>query len=677
MKKIYLGLCLLPLLFSAQNDSLSKGAVNLKEVIVSDRTNNNGGSGIISHIDKQLRPANSAQDLLQLIPGLFIAQHAGGGKAEQIFFRGFDSDHGTDFSVNIDGMPVNMVSHAHGQGYADFHFVIPETVDKLKVYKGPYTAAYGDFATSGAGEFSTKNSLEKSQVKLEGGIFNTYRAVAMTDLLQGKHLLTRYNENFYVAGEYNFSNSYFESKQNFKRYNIFAKYSAQLNENNFLNLSGSNFNSGWDASGQIPERAVSDGVITRFGSIDNTEGGTTGRTTMNAILTTGLKNGGVIKNQAFYNHYHFNLYSNFTFFLNDSVNGDQITQTEKGRNIYGYKFTYEKNHTIAGKLFKTTVGAGTRVDDGEIALKRSVKRVVYDTICIGRVTQQNASAYIDETVFLTDKFSVNASLRFDYFDFRFRDFQFDSASGRKQVPKVSPKLNLHYDVSETFQLYARTGLGFHSNDARSVVLNQAEKSLPTAFGYEIGSTFKLGKRTLVNAALWGLELENELVYVGDEAVVEITGATRRLGADLSVRYQITKNLFADADINYNYGRYKDLPKNENFIPLAPALTGSGGLSYKLTKGWNCALRYKHMAARPANENNTVTAKGFFLMDAVINYASSKFLVGLSAENILNTEWNQAQFDTRSRLTNESQPVSELHYTPGTPFFLKGSVTFFF
>ncbi|MCE3260854.1 MAG: hypothetical protein K0S12_2495, partial [Bacteroidetes bacterium] len=224
MKKIYLGLCLLPLLFSAQNDSLSKGAVNLKEVIVSDRTNNNGGSGIISHIDKQLRPANSAQDLLQLIPGLFIAQHAGGGKAEQIFFRGFDSDHGTDFSVNIDGMPVNMVSHAHGQGYADFHFVIPETVDKLKVYKGPYTAAYGDFATSGAGEFSTKNSLEKSQVKLEGGIFNTYRAVAMTDLLQGKHLLTRYNENFYVAGEYNFSNSYFESKQNFKRYNIFAKY---------------------------------------------------------------------------------------------------------------------------------------------------------------------------------------------------------------------------------------------------------------------------------------------------------------------------------------------------------------------------------------------------------------------------------------------------------------------
>lgn len=659
-------------------DSLpGSNVINLSEVVVSDSKNNQAASEIISNIDKQLRPTNSAQDLLRLVPGLFIAQHAGGGKAEQIFLRGFDCDHGTDFSVNIDGMPVNMVSHAHGQGYADFHFVIPETVDKLKVFKGTYNTAYGDFATSGAGEFSTKNNIGKSMVKLEGGQFDTYRALAMLDLLQGKHLFTKRNENFYVAGEYYFSNAYFESKQHFFRYNIFTKYSAQLNNNNYLTFSGSTFNSGWDASGQIPQRAVNDGAITRYGSIDPTEGGTTGRTNANAILTTTLKNGGIIKNQAYYSYYQFNLFSNFTFFLHDSVNGDQIAQTEKGRSIYGYKFTYEKSSKLAGKNLKTVVGAGTRIDAGEVMLRHSVKRVILDTFSVGRLYQQNASAYIDETLDLTSKFSINAGVRFDYFDFKFDNFQYDSLSGRRQVPKASPKLNLYYNASSSVQLYAHAGLGFHSNDARSVVLKLAEHNLPTAFGYEAGSTFKLGKKMIINAALWGLDLQNELVYVGDEAVVEISGATRRLGADLSIRWQLTEFLFLDGDINYSHGRFINEPDGANRIPLAPTLTSTGGLSYKRAKGFNASLRYRYIDSRPANEDNTVTALGYFLLDAVVNYTMPKFQVGLTAENLLNTKWNQAQFDTESRLKGETQPVSELHYTPGTPFFLKASIAFFF
>ncbi len=672
-------ICLLNAALFAQDqikDSLNNKAINLKEVVISD-SKNNQASQIISGIDKQLRPTNSAQDLLRLVPGLFIAQHAGGGKAEQIFLRGFDCDHGTDFSVNIDGMPVNMVSHAHGQGYADFHFVIPETVDKLKVYKGTYNTAYGDFATSGAGEFSTKNSIGKSMVKTEVGQFNTYRGMAMLDLLRGNHLFTKNYENFYVAGEYYFSNSYFENKQHFFRSNFFAKYNAQLNHNNYFVLSGSNFNSGWDASGQIPQRAVSDGAITRFGSIDPTEGGTTARTNVNAVLTTTLKNGGIIKNQAYYSYYQFNLYSNFTFFLHDSINGDQINQTEKGRNIYGYKFTYEKSSTLFGKNLKTLVGAGTRIDDGVVSLRHTIKRVVLDTFSIGHLNQQNASAYLDETLELTSKFSINTGLRFDYFDFTFRNFQYDSLSGRKQAPKVSPKLNLYYNVAQEIQLYAHAGLGFHSNDARSVVLNTTDHSLPTAFGYEAGSTFKIGKNMIVNAALWGLEMQNELVYVGDEAIVEINGATRRLGADLSVRWQLTEHFFADGDLNYSHGRFTNLPKGENYIPLAPSLTSTGGLSYKANKGINASLRYRYIDSRPANEDNTVTAFGYFLLDAVVNYTTSKFQVGLTAENILNTRWNQAQFDTESRLKGEAHSVDELHYTPGTPFFLKASFALFF
>jgi len=658
-------------------DSILSKSINLQEVVVSDSKNNLHSMEVISRIDKELRPVNSAQDLLRLVPGLFISQHAGGGKAEQIFLRGFDCDHGTDFSVNIDGMPVNMVSHAHGQGYADFHFVIPETIDKLKVFKGVSATQYGDFATSGAGEFSTKNNIGKSLVKLDAGQFDTYRAVAMIDLLQGRHLFTKNNENFYVAGEYFYSNSFLENKQNFTRYNIFSKYSAQLNNNNHLVSSVSTYNTAWDASGQIPSRAVNDGAIKRMGSIDPTEGGRTSRTNANAVLTTSLKNGGIIKNQAYYSYYDFNLFSNFTFFLHDSVNGDQINQTEKGRNIYGYKFTYEKNSILAGKKLVSLIGVGTRIDDGEISLKHSAARVVLDTFSIGYLNQQNANAYVDETIFITDKFSINTGLRLDYFQFNFRDYKYDSLSGLKRVPKLSPKLNLYYNVSSSMQLYARGGYGFHSNDARSVVLKTSTNNLPSALGYETGCTFKPGKNIVVNCVLWGLDMQNELVYVGDEAIVEITGATRRLGSDFSIRYGLTENIFADADLNFSHGRYINLPEGENFIPLAPSVTSTGGLSYKKAKGLNCSVRYRYLNSRPANEDNTVVAHGYFLLDAVINYSTEKFQIGLSAENILNTQWNQAQFNTQSRLKNESTPVSELHYTPGTPFFLKTSLSFFF
>lgn len=652
-------------------------SINLSEVTASDTKDIGQTMAVINQIDKDLRPVNSAQDLLRLVPGLFIAQHAGGGKAEQIFLRGFDADHGTDFSVNVDGMPVNMVSHAHGQGYADFHFVIPETVDKLKVFKGTYATQYGDLATAGAGEFTTKNSIGKSMVKLECGQFDTYRAMAMIDLLKGKHLFSKRNENLYVAGEYNYTNSYFDHAQHFYRYNLFGKYSGMLNSRNLLSFSASTFKSGWDASGQIAARAVNNGEISRFGSLDPTEGGQTDRTNLNLIVTSQLRNGDVIRNQAYYTNYHFNLYSNFTFFLNDTVNGDQINQTEKGRNMYGYKFTYEKNNTLFGRPLKSILGLGTRIDEGIVMLRHTAQRVVLDTMSIGHLYQQNASAYLDETWRLTEKFSVNAGLRFDYFDFEFHNFQHDSLSGRKQVPKLSPKLNLYYDATPSVQFYAHGGYGFHSNDARSVVLKTSDINVPTALGYEVGSTFKIGKSMIINAALWGIDLQSELVYGGDDGTVDITGATRRLGVDFAMRWQITDIFYADVDVNYNHGRYKNLPEGHNYIPLAPSLTSVGGITLKQANGFNASLRYRYIDSRPANEDNTVTALGYFLLDAVVNYTKPRYQVGLSIENLLNTKWNQAQFDTQSRLKNELQPVDELHYTPGTPFFLKGSVAFFF
>ncbi|HKR07017.1 MAG TPA: TonB-dependent receptor [Bacteroidia bacterium] len=655
--------------------SLKSSPIHLTEVTVSPYKSITQSESV-SGVDKLLRPVSTAQDLLQLVPGLFIAQHAGGGKAEQIFLRGFDCDHGTDFNISVDGMPVNMVSHAHGQGYADFHFVIPETVDRLKVYKGPYTAHFGDFATSGTGEFFTKNSIDRNEVKAELGMFDTYRTLVMFKLLDRQHLFSKEKENAYVAGEYVFTNAYFDNKQKFNRYNLFGKYSGMLNTKNYLAFSASTFFADWDASGQVPERAVEEGIIGRFGSIDPSEGGQTCRTNINSILTTTTNNNAIIKNQLYYVNYYFNLYSDFTFYLKDPVHGDEINQTDQ-RNIFGYSGSYQKDFLLAGKTLHPSAGIGTRNDFTNISLKHAEKRIALDTIVSGKVYQQNTYSFLDFTLDLNKHFSINAGTRLDYFQFHFTDNTADSLSGTKSIIRASPKLNFYYAANDKLQFFLKSGIGFHSNDARAVVINQVDNSLPKAYGGEVGSEFKLGKRILINAAFWGLYLESELVYVGDEGTVETNNPTQRIGTDLSIRYQITNKLFADVDLNYNHGRLAGAPEGENYIPLAPRLTSIGGLTYRPDKGIHASLRYRFIDSRPANETNSVTAKGYFLLDAVLAYKLSKVEFGLSAENLLNTPWNQAQFDTESRLFNEPAPVSELHYTPGTPFFLKGNIAFRF
>ena len=318
------------------------------------------GKTSFASIDMKLRPVNTAQDLLRLVPGLFIAQHAGGGKAEQLFLRGFDIDHGTDINISVDGMPVNMTSHAHGQGYADLHFVIPETIDDFDLYKGPYYSKFGDLGTSGSIVFNTKNSLEKSLAKVEFGRFNSYRGLLMLNLLGQKGLLkSKKFQNLYLASEYITTNGHVEAKQKFSRLNIFGKYYNLLSKNTILSLLGSTFYSHWNASGQIPTRAVENNIIGRFGSIDNAEGGNTFRTNASVSISNSFGHNSSLTNQVYYSRYGFNLYSNFTFFLNDSLNGDMIQQYEK-RNIYGYKGVLSFQNKAGKTNFLTDIGIGAK-----------------------------------------------------------------------------------------------------------------------------------------------------------------------------------------------------------------------------------------------------------------------------------------------------------------------------
>ena len=651
--------------FVLENDIYS-----LEQVVIQPKLN---PMTAISKIDLLAAPVNSSQEILRKVPGLFIGQHAGGGKAEQIFLRGFDIDHGTDLAISVDGMPVNMVSHAHGQGYADLHFVIPETIEKIDFGKGTYYANKGDFATAGYVGFQTKEGIDKNVISTEVGQFNTFRTVGIFNLLENKK-----NQKAYFATEYVLTDGPFESPQNFKRINLFGKYTSILSDKSKLSIIASRFSSKWDASGQIPQRLVDNGTISRFGSVDDTEGGNTSRTNFNVAYTKPIDENTFVKSNIFYSNYQFELYSNFTFFLEDPINGDQIRQKEN-RNIYGMNVEINRKKIVNENNALFQFGFGFRADETtDTELSHTLNRsTTLDRLKLGDIDQTNIFSYLNAE-FEFGKLKINPAIRMDYFKFNYQDklaTTYNTLTENKV--KFSPKLNFIFSQNANLQFYLKSGLGFHSNDARVVVANAGKEILPTAVGTDFGTIFKPFPRLVVNAALWYLQLQEELVYVGDAATVEISGRTKRMGIDFGLRYQVTDYLFLDTDLNYTHARTVDAQQGENFIPLAPDFTATAGLNAAKYKGFSGGFHYRYLKSRPANEDNSIVAKGYMISDINLNYEYKNITFGLSAENIFNTQWNETQFATESQLQNEVQSTEEIHFTPGAPFFLKGKISYRF
>ncbi|GIZ07649.1 TonB-dependent receptor domain-containing protein [Flavobacterium sp. UMI-01] len=649
---------------------LEDAMFKLDEIIIQPKIS---AMNVISKIDLQTTPVNSSQEILRKVPGLFIGQHAGGGKAEQIFLRGFDIDHGTDIAISVDGMPVNMVSHAHGQGYADLHFVIPETVEKIDFGKGAYFADKGDFATAGYVAFKTKEKLEQSFISLEAGQFNTQRLVGMFSLLENSK-----KQSAYIASEYILTDGPFDSPQNFNRVNLLGKFTTLLDENSKVSFTASHFASRWDASGQIPQRLVDEGVISRFGAVDDTEGGRTSRTNFNVALTKAIDENTFFKANVFYSKYDFELFSNFTFFLEDAVNGDQIKQKEN-RSIYGMNSDWTKKMKHNDWDIQLQAGLGFRADaTKDTELSHTLGRTTtLDPIKLGDIEQFNGFNYWNAE-FKHGRWLINPAVRFDFFKYNYQDkLESFYRTQAETAFKISPKLNFVYSQNNNAQFFLKTGLGFHSNDTRVVVENNGKQILPSSLGFDLGTIFKPVPKLIVNTALWALFLEQEFVYVGDAGIVEPSGKTKRMGADLGLRYQINDYLFLDSDATYTYARSSDEPSGQNYISLAPDFTLTGGLSWQKWNGFSGGIHYRHLKNRPANEDNSIVAKGYGIVDCNLNYVLKKVSFGISIENVLNSEWNETQFATESRLQNEPNSVEEIHFTPGTPFYLKGKISYTF
>jgi hypothetical protein len=375
--------------------------------------------------------------------------------------------------------------------------------------------------------------------------------------------------------------------------------------------------------------------------------------------------------------YKFELYSNFTFYKEDPINGDQIRQKEN-RNIIGYSTSFQKEFYIGKIKTETITGVQLRYDAvANVELTRTKDRVINTAaLTLGNVNEVNIGTYYSQRFSVSKKLDLTGTLRADYFANRYSN-KLATQIQTANTTILSPKLTFNYTLNNKVQLYIYNGKGFHSNDSRVVVQQNGKKVLPPAYGTDIGGIIKVGKKLVLHAALWYLWLNQEFVYVGDEGVVEAGGQTRRLGLDVSARYEVAKSLYADMDISLAKPKALGVAKAESYLPLAPRFTSVGGLTYRKEKGWNGSLRYRFMDNRPANEENTVVAKGYFVIDAAVNYTKPKWEAGLSIQNVLNTKWKETQFDTESQLKNELAPVSEIHFTPGNPFFARFSVTLTF
>lgn len=628
----------------------------------------------IVQIDLETNPINSSQEILRKVPGLIIGQHAGGGKAEQLFLRGFDVDHGTDVALSVDGMPVNMVSHAHGQGYSDLHFLIPETIEKINFGKGPHYADHGDFNTAGFVDFRTKSSLDNSTISFTAGQFNTLRTLGLFNLLDNKA-----TQNAYVALEYIETDGPFESPQNFDRLNLMGKYNAYLNDNSKIGLTVSHFTSKWDASGQIPVREVNNGNISNFGAIDDTEGGFTSRSNANVQFSTILNNDIAMQSNVFYSKYNFELYSNFTFFLEDPVNGDQIKQKEN-RDIFGLNTQFNKSVNYNSFDVNYTAGLGLRFDDiKDIELSHTLNRkTTLDYIQLGDVYQRNMNAFVNAEIDL-GKFSITPGLRLEYFNFQYNNKLSETYDLQTNTEvAVLPKLNFQFNQSENVQWFLKSGIGFHSNDARIVLNNEVDKALPKAYGVDFGNIWKPSQKIVLNTTLWYLFSEEEFVYVGDAGIVEPSGKSERYGLDLGVRFQLNDYFYFNTDATLTKARSLEAEDGEDYIPLAPDFTLVGGLSVKDFHNFSGAINYRYIDDRPANEDNSVIAEGYFVTDFNLNYSFDKhWKLGVIIENLFDTDWKETQFLTESRLQNEVAPVEEIHFTPGTPFNFRTTLSYSF
>jgi len=623
-----------------------------------------------------LQPQGRPAQVLRLIPGFLAVEHSGGaGKADQYFLRGFDADHGTDVAFFADGMPINLRTHAHGQGYSDLNFIIPETIEGLDVYKGAYLPEYGDFATAGAVNFRTRQVVREGVVQAAGGQFDTQRYMLMFSPTKDRVRTLFAAEGYYTNGPFQNDNRYF-------RGNLLAKMTTNLTGRDELSLTGTFQKSQWNASGEIPLRAVQDGSLDRFGAIDPSEGGKTLRSTAKLNYHYDTTSGGQFFADAYGQYYRLDLFTNFTFFLNDPVNGDGIQQSDR-RVMYGGDIGYKQRGEVLGLPSIGTIGFQTRVDNIHARLGTQTKRTPTGTTTDSDVLEASYAPFVKAEVQPTSWMRLVGGLRAETFTFDVRNrcaACAEQPAGRTSSGIVLPKMNLILGPWASTEFFANYGEGYHSNDARSAVA-PGSSPLARAKSYEVGVRSKPWGPEGVEliATLWRLDLKSELVFVGDEGTTEIRGASRRMGVEVAARGQVWGPLYFNGSVTYTKAEFR----NGDAIPLAPEVTAYGALLLRWPEGLTSQLQATYLGVRPLIEDRSVNSPSWIDFDLSERYqlpiklSHGRLETFLFVQNLFNTKWEQAIFAFESQLRNEAAPVNGIHFVPGNPRMFMGGVAWYF
>ncbi|WP_420464540.1 TonB-dependent receptor [Panacagrimonas sp.] len=626
------------------------------------------------------RPIARSGELLEFVPGLIATQHSGEGKANQYFLRGFNLDHGTDFYTEVDGMPVNMRSHGHGQGYADINFIIPELIGSLDYRKGPYYAEVGDFGAAGSANLRYVDELPHTLVRATGGE-NGYRSglIAGSPTLGDGRLLmglqaTRYD------GPYDL-----ESDQ--KKYAGILRYNQGDAASGFTaSLMG--YDIDYTAPDQIPLRAVQDGSIGRLGFVDPSDGGEVHRYSAN-LEWRGASDGAHWQAQAYALDYRMDLYSNFTYFLADAVNGDQFRQFDD-RRVYGLN---AHRHWALPTAVQADLRLGVQLrhdDIDRVGLYLTRARAPLDTVREDAVRESSVGVYLSSTQRWTDWLRSEVGVRGDVYRFDV-DAGLDANSGDDDDAIFSPKAALIFGPWADTRLFLNYGQGFHSNDARGVLtrIDPADGVTPTdpvdplvrARGGELGLHNALVPNLHLSAALWWLDFDSELVYVGDAGNNEAGAASKRRGVELSAYWAPLNWLILDADYAYAHARL-DVPGPEDRIPNSIENTFSLGLTVPETGGWSAGLRLRHLGGGPLIEDNSARSEATTVVNAQLGYRLwQRYTATLTVLNVFDSGDNDITYFYESCLADEAcgsgeanaGGVSDFHFHPVEPRALRLSV----
>lgn len=672
----------------AESESETSQVLELKDMVISERADSQIGiadsasQGNIGQEQLRYRPITRPGEILETVPGLIASQHSGEGKSNQFFLRGFNLDHGTDFLTKIDGVPVNLVSHAHGQGWTDTNFLIPELIGTISYQKGNYYAENGDFSSAGAADIRYVDSLPNHIAKFTGGSFDYYRGLAAGSARFGGGNLLYGGEIVNNGGPWEVSNDYL-------KFNGVLRYSQEYEDSGW-SVTAMAYKADWNATDQIPRRAVENGTIGRFGTLDPTDGGASRRYSLTGEWHR--QDDESASNVTLYGIYHeLDLYSNFTFFLDNEEQGDQFAQPDR-RWTSGLNASHTWFHKLGSFDSDSTVGLQVRNDSIRNGLLLTQARQRWDTVRSDDVRVTSISPYFENKTRWTPWLRTQLGVRFDGFQFAVSDSNRNENNGTRNDGLISPKAGIVFGPWADTEFYLNGGLGFHSNDARGINQrvdpgsgeafdddgNPVSRAVPLVrtYGAETGirTTWIEGLQSTLS--FWWLDIDSELLFEGDAGTTAASRPSRRYGVEWANYYSPTDWLTFDADFSFSKARFRDSDPAGSRIPGSiESVIAAGATVHDIYGGFFGGPRLRYFGPRPLIEDNSVRSDATILLSAMLGYRFDKtWTVLAEVFNILDRKDSAIDYFYESRLRGEAEPADDIHFHPVEPVSFRMSIS---